>query len=67
MLGGQLQGVDHPQNLVEVAPRGHRIDQDQLDLLVRADHEHVAHRLVVGGRPGLGIARSLGRQHPVEL
>src|SRR5262249_29990130 len=50
VLGGQLQRVDDAQHLVEVAPGGHRIDQDQLDLLVRPDHEYVAHRLVVAGR-----------------
>ena len=48
--GGQLQQVDHAQHLVEVAARGHRIDDDELDLLVGADHEDVAHGLVVGGR-----------------
>ena len=47
-LGGQLQRVDHTQHLVEVAPSRHRVDEDQLDLLVWADDEHVAHRLVVG-------------------
>ena len=33
----------------KLRPGGHRIDEDQLDLLVRADDEDVAHRLVVGG------------------
>src|SRR5262249_29767451 len=30
VLRGQLQRVDHPQHLVEVPPRRHRVDQDQL-------------------------------------
>src|SRR5579885_1673536 len=47
MLGGHLQRIEHTQDLVEVAARGHRIDEDQLDLLVGSDDEHVAHRLVV--------------------
>jgi len=63
--GGQLQGVDHAQHLVEIAAGGHRIDQDQLDLLVRADHEHVSHRLVVRGGPGCRIARCAGWEHAV--
>ena len=67
VLGGQLERIDHPQHLVEVAPRRHRIDEDQLDLLVRADDEHVPHGHVVGRRPRLGIARRAGRQHVVEL
>src|SRR5258705_6723361 len=42
LVRGQLQRVDHSQHLVEVAPGGHRVDQDELDLLVRADHEDQA-------------------------
>src|SRR5919201_4310018 len=63
----QLQRVDHAQHLVEVAPGRHRVDEDQLDLLVRADHEHVADGLVVGRRPSRRVARGLGGEHPVEL
>src|SRR3954451_10087216 len=37
MLGGELKRVDDAQHLVEVAARGHRIDQDELDLLIRPD------------------------------
>src|SRR6266481_7736492 len=48
VLGGELQRVDDAQHLVEVAAGGHRINEDELDLLVRADDEHVAHSLVVG-------------------
>src|SRR5262249_19786043 len=48
VFGGELERVDHPQDLVEVAPGGHGIDEDQFDLLVWADHEHVAHGVVVG-------------------
>src|SRR5919197_818115 len=36
--------------------RGHRIDQNGLDLLVRADDEDAAHRLIVGRR-ALGASR----------
>jgi hypothetical protein len=64
---GQLQRVDHPQHLVEVAAGRHRIDEDQLDLLVGPDHEDVAHRLVVGGRASLRLAVDAGGQHPVQL
>src|SRR5262249_61071709 len=67
VLGGKLQRVDNPQYLVEVAARGHRIDENELDLLVRADDEHVAHRLVVGGRTALRSARRGGWQHAVEF
>src|SRR6516162_8283244 len=65
--GGELEGVDDPQHLVEVAAGGHRVDQDQLDLLVRADDEHVADGLVVGGGAGLGVAGGGGRQHVIQL
>ena len=49
-LRRQLERVDHAQHLVEVAAGRHRINEDQLDRLVRRDHENVADRLVVGGR-----------------
>ena len=48
VLRRQLQRIDHAQHLVEVAAGRHRVDEDQLDLLVRPDDEHVAHGLVVG-------------------
>jgi hypothetical protein len=67
VLGGELERVHDPQNLVEVAPGRHRIDEDQLDLLVRADHEHVAHGLVVGGRALRRVAAGVGGEHVVEL
>jgi hypothetical protein len=63
----ELERVDHPQHLVEVPARRHRIDEDQLDLLVGADHEDVAHGLVVGRRSSLRLALDARRQHPVEL
>src|SRR4029077_14750989 len=47
VLRRQLQRVDHTQHLVEVATGRHRVDEDQLDLLVGAYHEHVAYGLVV--------------------
>src|SRR5690606_12084896 len=40
---GQLQGVDHPQDLVEVAPGTGRVGDDQAHLLVRVDDEQRAH------------------------
>src|SRR6188472_833455 len=47
VLGGELERVDHPDDLVEVAARRHRINQDELDLLVGPDDEDVANGLVV--------------------
>ncbi|MCY1504967.1 hypothetical protein D9M68_391580 [compost metagenome] len=67
MLGGQLQRVDDAQHLVEVAAGGHRIDEDEFDLLVRTDDEDVAHRLVVGWRALGRVAGNRRRQHAVEL
>ena len=64
VLRGQLQRVDHAQHLVEVAARRHRVDEDQLDLLVRADDEDVADRLVVGRRPVRRVAR---RRRPASI
>src|SRR5258707_8835186 len=34
VLGCELQRVDHAQHLVEISAGGHRIDQNELDLLV---------------------------------
>src|SRR4030095_4340037 len=59
MLGSQLQRVDYPQHFVEVTARRHRIDKNQLDLLVRADDVNIAHGCIIGwvSRPGnaLGV------------
>ena len=67
VLGGELERVDHAQHLVEVAARGHRIDEDQLDLLVRSDDEDVADGLVVGRRALGGVAVGAGGQHAPGL
>ena len=67
MLGRQLQRVDHAEDLVEVAPGRHRVDEDQLDLLVRAYDEDVPHGLVVSCGAVLRLASDLGGKHPVEL
>jgi hypothetical protein len=37
----RLERIDHAQHLIEIAAGGHRIDQDQFDLLVRANDEDV--------------------------
>ena len=67
VLGGELQQIDHTQHLVEVAAGGHRIDQNELDLLVRADDEHVAHGLIVRRRAFGRVAGHGGGEHAVEL
>ncbi len=67
MLGAQAQGIDDAQDLVEVAPGRHRIDEDELDLLVGADHEDVAQRRVLCGSAFGGVALNVGRKHPVSL
>src|SRR6516162_5241572 len=48
VLRQQLQRVEHAQHLVEITPRGHWVDQNQLDPLVGTNDEYVAHGLVVG-------------------
>mmetsp|Transcript_22483 Transcript_22483/g.58632 ORF Transcript_22483/g.58632 Transcript_22483/m.58632 type:complete len:297 (-) Transcript_22483:32-922(-) len=45
----ELQGVDHAQDLVKVAPRGGGVQQRELELLVGADDEH---RAGSHGQPG---------------
>ena len=67
MLGGELQGVDRAQHFLPVAAGAHRVDEDQLDLLVRTDHEDIADSLVVRRRPLADVARGAGREHAVEL
>src|ERR1700691_5348015 len=32
VVGRQLERVDDPENLIEIAARRHRVDEDQLDL-----------------------------------
>ena len=56
------QRVDHAQHLVEVVSGGHWIYEDQLDLLVGPDHEHVADGLVVRRRALGRVARGVARQ-----
>src|SRR6516162_6364400 len=67
VLGSELQRVDHAQHLVEIAAGRHRIDQNELDLLVRSDDEDVAYGLVVGGRALRRVAGHGGGKHAVEL
>ena len=67
VLGRELQRIDDPQHLVEVAAGRHGIDHDQLDELVRPDDEDVAHRLEVRQWPAGRSAGHLRRQHAVEL
>ena len=61
VLRGQLERVDHAQDLVEVPAGRHRVDEDELDLLVRADHEDVADGLVVRRACGPWRRRRLPR------
>src|SRR5215475_2251409 len=56
VLRRELQRVDDAQDLVEVAAGSHRVDENELDLLVRANHEHVPDGLVIRWRPALRIA-----------
>src|SRR5262249_2495420 len=57
--GGELHRVDHAQNFIEIPPRRHRIRNHELDLLVRPNDVNGAHRLVVGGGAGAGVAGSV--------
>ena len=66
VLGGELDRIEDAQDLVEVAPGGHRVGERQLDLLVGADDEDRAHGRVVGGGAAVG-GDLVGRQHVVEL
>src|SRR5215211_6737991 len=65
--GGELQGVDHAQDLVEVATCGHGIDENELELLVRPDDEDVAHGLVVSRCARLRVARDSRGSMPYSL
>ena len=49
VAGGELEGVDQAQDLVEVAARRLRVGEGGLHLLVGADDEHRAHRDGVAG------------------
>src|ERR1700692_4463909 len=65
VLGGELQGVNDAQHLVEVSPGGHGIDQDQFDLLVRANDKDVAYGLIIRRRTLGRITRNRSWQHPI--
>src|SRR5262245_50955827 len=67
MLRRELHRIDHAQHLVEVAARRHGIDENELDLLVGANDEHVADGLIVSRGSRLGVAGGGSRQHAVEL
>src|SRR5215204_2402828 len=67
MLCSHLQRVDYSQHLVKVAARGHRIDEDQLDLLVRPDDKHVPYSLVIGRGASLGSSLGAGWEHTLAL
>ena len=67
MLCGQLQRVDHPQHLVEVATCRHRVDEDQFNFLIRADDVDIAHGRVVRGCALLGVAFNVRGKHPVQF
>src|SRR6266849_3802211 len=67
VLGGELNGIKHAQHLVEVSPGGHRVHQGELDLLVRPDNEHRAHRGVVRRSARLRIPGDRRRKHVVQL
>ena len=55
---GGLKGLDHPQQLVEVAAQAQRVIDDRADHALRVDDEHRAH--------GLGGVLA-GHDHPVAL
>src|SRR5262249_32902881 len=67
MFRGQLERVDYAQHFIEIAPGGHRVNDDQLDLLVGPDDENVAHGQIVHRRALGRITRSTGGKHPIEL
>ena len=66
-LRGKLERVDNAEHLVEIAAGGHRIDENELDLLVGPDDEDVAHRLIIGRRALCGVAIGGRRQHAPGL
>ena len=61
VAGCQLQGVDNPQQLGEIAPGRHRVGQLQPDPFVRINHEHRTHGLIVRRvRPSLLSPAAVG-------
>src|SRR5439155_7625791 len=67
VLRSELERVDHSQHFVEVAAGGHRIDKDELDLLIWTDDVNVAHSSVIGGLTRFGVACGIGWKHPVQF
>jgi PAS domain S-box-containing protein len=67
VFGGQLDRIEHAQDLVEIAPARHRVGHRHLDLLVGADQEQRAHRRVRRRGAALRGAGFVGRQHAVKL
>src|ERR1700733_10851590 len=44
----KLHRIQYPQYFVEVSPRGHRVDEHQLNLFVRPDDKHRSDGCVIG-------------------
>ena len=67
MLGRELQSVDYSQHFIEISPRRHRIDHNELNQLVGPDDEHIAYCLIVCRCALSWIARCGRRQHSVSF
>ena len=67
VLGGELHGVKHAEDLIEVAAGGHGIGHLQLDLLIGADDIDHAHGGVVGGGAAFAAIAGVAGEHVVEL
>src|SRR5690606_8711152 len=66
-LRSELDGVDGAQYFLEIPAGRHRVGEDELDPLVRADDENRTDRLVVRRSTAFGTVAGGSRQHVVEL
>jgi hypothetical protein len=67
MRGGQLNRVEHAQDLVEIAAGAHGVAEGELDLLIGTNDEDGADGGVVGRCAAFAGFARLGREHVIEL
>src|SRR5258708_39881621 len=67
MLRGEQHGIEHADNLVEVASGRHRIGQRELDTLIWANHKDSPNRCVERWCPALATIPCIGGENVMKL
>jgi hypothetical protein len=67
MLGSELDRVENPHNLIEVAARRHGVSQSELDAFIWSDDENGAHWGVLRRRAAIGSIAGVSLKHVIKL